>query len=155
MNILFVCFGNICRSSTAECVFRSTIEKAGLANRITMDSAGTAGYHVGEPSDSRSIQVAAKRGYDMNSIRARQVVLEDYSRFDLLLAMDNSNLKTLQEQCPEKYQEKIKLFLDYGKTCEEREVPDPYYGGPSGFDHVLNLIEDASAGLLAELQSPA
>lgn len=152
MRVLFVCLGNICRSSTAEGVFRSVVEAAGLGHKIAVDSAGTAGYHVGEGSDSRSIHAAAKRGYDLRSIRARQVASSDFSDFDLLLAMDDNNLMTLQQLCPEQYRARLGLFLDYGKNREYTEVPDPYYGGPTGFDQVLDLIEDASEGLLDHIQ---
>ncbi|WP_184040550.1 low molecular weight protein-tyrosine-phosphatase [Chitinivorax tropicus] len=152
ISVLFVCMGNICRSPTAEGVFRYFVETGGLARRIQIDSAGTHGYHAGEAPDPRSCAAAGRRGYDLSRLRARQVKTADFERFDLVLAMDEQNLRHLLRICPEGLQHKVKLFLAYARNFEEREVPDPYYGSGGGFEHVLDLIEDASAGLLSDLR---
>lgn len=149
--ILFVCLGNICRSPTAEAVFRSKVQALGLEAIIAWDSCGTAGYHSGEPPDRRAMMAAKKRGYDMSDLRARQVADHDFEAFDLILAMDRANLNELLSRAPEACTSKIHLFLKYGST-EDRDVPDPYYGGAEGFDHVLDMIEDACEGLLHYLQ---
>ena len=150
--ILFVCLGNICRSPTAEGVFRKVVEDAGMSMSIHADSAGTHAYHSGEQPDRRSQVAAAKRGVDLSGIMARRVDIDDFSRFDLVLAMDKDNLRVLQEKCPDEYSNRIRLFLDFAHNSDELEVPDPYYGGSLGFERVLDLIEDASAGLLKHLQ---
>ncbi|WP_137936633.1 low molecular weight protein-tyrosine-phosphatase [Chitinivorax sp. B] len=152
VSVLFVCMGNICRSPTAEGVFRYFVETAGLAKRINIDSAGTHGYHAGEAPDPRSSMAAARRGYDLSRLRARQVKTADFEMFDLVLAMDEQNLRNLQRLCSPAQQHKLKLFLEYARNFDEREVPDPYYGSGSGFEHVLDLVEDASAGLLTDLR---
>jgi protein-tyrosine phosphatase len=139
--------GNICRSPTAEGVFRKHAEDAGLLDRLILDSAGTHAYHVNEPPDRRSQQAALRRGISLEDIRARKVELEDYTRFDLVLAMDKDNQRIMLEQADPEQHSKIQLFLTYG-SGDAREVPDPYYGGASGFERVLDLIEDASIGLL-------
>ena len=151
--ILFVCLGNICRSPTAEAVFRGLAEQHGLAAVVEIDSVGTAGYHVGESPDDRAQAAAKKRGYDMSRLRGRQVATRDFSRFDYILAMDHANLRDLQRNCPEQYHHKLELFLNYGQRYSEQEVPDPYYGGQEGFDRVLDLIEDASMGLINSLKA--
>lgn len=143
--ILFVCLGNICRSPTAQGVF----EKLAAGHDITVDSAGTGGWHTGEPPDRRAQREAAKRGYDISGLRARQVRPADFEAFDLLLAMDRSNLAALERIRPEKNDTPVRLFLDYADSLRD-EVPDPYYDG--GFDLVLDLIEDASRGLLRQLE---
>jgi len=148
IRVLLVCLGNICRSPTAEAVFRSQIEKASLNDKVEIVSCGTAGYHVGEPSDSRSQAAAKERGYDMSALRGRQVQNDDFEYFDFILAMDESNLLELRQRCPKQYVEKLGLFLSYANNCQETEVPDPYYGGQQGFFHVLDLVEDASQGLV-------
>ena len=148
IRVLLVCLGNICRSPTAEAVFRSQIEKASLIDKVEIVSCGTAGYHVGEPSDSRSQAAAKERGYDMSALRGRQVQNDDFEYFDFILAMDESNLLELRQRCPKQYVEKLGLFLSYANNCQETEVPDPYYGGQQGFFHVLDLVEDASQGLV-------
>jgi protein-tyrosine phosphatase len=150
-SILFVCTGNICRSPTAEGAFRQRVEEAGLQKDILIDSAGTHGYHIGEPPDLRSTAAAAKRGYDLSDQQARQVSQEDFARFDYILAMDCANLAHLRSICPLQYTSKLRLFLEFSERFVEREVPDPYYGGPQGFDHVLDLVEDAASGLLTYL----
>lgn len=149
-SVLFVCMGNICRSPTAEGVFRHLLKEAGDFV-VEVDSAGTHAYHVGSAPDHRSQAAALRRQLDLSSQRARQVAAEDFERFDLLLAMDEDNYEILQSRCPPQHQRKVRLFLEYG-SMGERNVPDPYYGGDTGFEHVLDLIEDAARGLLAELR---
>ena len=153
ISVLFVCMGNICRSPTAEGVFRQQAETAGLARRLHIDSAGTQGYHAGEAPDRRSQAAAARRGYDLGSIRARGVVDVDFERFDLILAMDEQNRASLQARCPAEHAHKLQLLLDYSVRFPRQQVPDPYYGGNSGFERVLDMVEDAGAGLLAHLRS--
>lgn len=148
ISVLFVCLGNICRSPTAEGVFRKVVEDAGMATSIIIDSAGTHAYHSGEPPDRRAQLAAEKRGFDLSELMARRVDSEDFSRFDLILAMDRENLHLLREQCPEGYADRIKLFLEFAVSGDELEVPDPYYGGSLGFERVLDLIEQAASGLL-------
>ncbi|MEW5943973.1 MAG: low molecular weight protein-tyrosine-phosphatase [Pseudomonadota bacterium] len=151
--VLFVCMGNICRSPTAEGVFRHQVEAAGLADRIQADSAGTHDYHIGEPPDRRSQAMAAKRGYDLSGLRGRQVRVEDFHEFDYVLAMDRHNLSILQQLCPPEHARKLRLFLEFSSNFDADEVPDPYYGGAQGFEHVLDLVEDAARGLLEEIRS--
>ena len=146
--VLFVCMGNICRSLTAEGVFRHLVEKQGLGGQIIVDSAGTHDYHVGDAPDARSQAAAARRGYDLSGLRARQVVRDDFSMFDYVLAMDEANLGLLQQQCPDDCRERLKLFLEFADDGVLREVPDPYYGGAQGFEQVLDLVEQAAHGLL-------
>ncbi|CAD5108804.1 low molecular weight protein-tyrosine-phosphatase [Zestomonas carbonaria] len=150
MNILFVCMGNICRSPTAEGVFRHKLEQAGLLGRVQVDSAGTGDWHVGKAPDGRSQSAAAQRGYDLSDLRARQVVAADFRRFDLILAMDHDNLARLQALQPNDGAE-LDLFLRRYRLALD-EVPDPYYGGVDGFEQVLDLIEQASEALLAEVR---
>ena len=148
--VLFVCMGNICRSPTAEGVFRHYVEKAGLADRIDVDSAGTHAYHVGEPPDRRAVAAAERRGIALSGIHARRVSDEDFERFDLVVAMDEDNQQRLLDQAPAEHRAKVSLFLSYA-DCDEIEVPDPYYGGGAGFERVLDLVEEASRGLLKTL----
>lgn len=143
--------GNICRSPTAEGVFRHFVEQEGLADDIVVDSAGTHAYHVNDPADRRASAAADRRGYSLDGIRARRVEATDFERFDYIVAMDRDNLAELQEQAGGEYEEKICLFLDFAKAAEG-EVPDPYYGGASGFERVLDLVEEASRGLLETLR---
>jgi protein-tyrosine phosphatase len=152
-SVLFVCLGNICRSPTAEAVFRQKASEAGLD--IHIDSAGTSAAHAGEGPDRRSIAAGQIRGYSFLGQRSRRVTPEDFHAFDYILAMDESNLRNLKRLKPESAKHEPKLFLSFSEAYSENEVPDPYYGGADGFDHVLDLIEDASAGLLAEIQSNA
>jgi protein-tyrosine phosphatase len=147
--VLFVCMGNICRSPTAEGVFRRMVEEAGLQDKIRVDSAGTHDYHVGAPPDTRAQLHAERRGYDLSGLRARQVRASDFTDFDLILVMDRRNLDTLLRVCPRQHAHKLRLFLEYAPLLEEVEVPDPYYGGERGFDYVLDMVEDAARGLLA------
>ncbi|GLS05221.1 phosphotyrosine protein phosphatase [Chitiniphilus shinanonensis] len=152
-SVLFVCTGNICRSPTADGVMRHLVREAGLADRVEVDSAGTHDYHVGEAPDRRAQAHASKRGYDLRSLRAREVTSADFARFDLILAMDEGHLALLRRRCPEPYQNRLKLFLDFATHFNEREVPDPYYGGPQGFEHVLDLVEDGCEGLLTHIRT--
>jgi len=144
--------GNICRSPTAEAVFRYYVEQAGLSGKVYIDSAGTHDYHVGEIPDRRARQAAGQRGYDMAGLRGRQVSPEDFERFDYVLAMDRSNLANLERLRPSETQSHLGLFLDFARSHAEREVPDPYYGGEDGFERVLNMVEDAAEGLLIHLR---
>jgi len=149
--ILFVCMGNICRSPTAEGVFRTMAMAAGVA--VEVDSAGTGGWHVGEAPDQRATAAAAQRGVDLSTQRARQARISDFHEFDHILAMDRDNLEDLTAIMPPDARAELRLFLDYAPDQPVREVPDPYYGGPQGFERVLDLIEAASAGLLARIVS--
>jgi protein-tyrosine phosphatase len=149
--VLFVCMGNICRSPTAEGVFRKLVAERAPDLDIEIDSAGTHGYHEGAPPDPRARRAAERRGVDLASLRARRVVATDFSYFELVLAMDEQNLQHLLEDCPAEYRDRVRLFLDFAPHLERREVPDPYYGGSSGFEHVLDLVEQASSGLLEHL----
>ena len=146
--ILFVCMGNICRSPTAEGVTRTLAERSGVAASFEFESAGTHGYHIGKAPDARASKAAALRGYDLSSLKARQVVRDDFVRFDRILAMDRDNLELLKQACPPQHHGKLGLFLEFASRHEEDEVPDPYYGGPEGFERVLDLVEDAAQGLL-------
>lgn len=152
IKILFVCMGNICRSPTAEGVFQKLLDESELKQRIKLDSAGTHGYHIGAAPDSRSQQAALKRGIDLSHLRARQVTGEDFEKFDYILAMDANNLAHLDKNCPKQYKHKLHLFLSFAPHIKQREVPDPYYGGATGFEHVLDLTAAASQGLLAKLR---
>ena len=152
VKVLFVCTGNICRSPTAEGVFKHHVKEAGLAGRVLSDSAGTHDYHVGEPPDPRSQQTASRRGYDLSVLRARQVSLSDFGEYDYVLAMDQANLLALQRLCPPQYSSRLKLFMEFGGDPAVREVPDPYYGGAQGFERVLDMVEQASQRLLEHLR---
>ncbi|MFC4698934.1 low molecular weight protein-tyrosine-phosphatase [Glaciecola siphonariae] len=147
-SILFVCLGNICRSPTAEGVFREKAFKSGMD--LEIDSAGTSGYKDGVAPDQRSQKVAASRGYDLSKLKCRKVCEEDFERFDYIVAMDKDNVNNLKRKCPEELQHKISLFLSHCDS-EFDEVPDPYYSGLKGFELVLDLIEEASEGLLLKL----
>ena len=152
VSVLFVCMGNICRSPTAEGVFRHIVTAAGLADRIQIDSAGTIAYHAGHPPDARAQEAARRRGIDLSSQRARKVTPDDFEKFDLVLAMDRDNHYELELICPPGYEDRLHLFLSFARNSRETEVPDPYYGGSRGFEVVLDLIEDASEGLLQHLK---
>lgn len=151
MRILFCCMGNICRSPTAEGVVRAKLDAAGLLDRVDVASAGTHAHHVGSRTDPRAQSAAAARGIDLSRIRARRVSDEDFVCYDRIYAMDRDNLRNLQRSCPESMQHKLALFLQHASSFDEEEVPDPYYGGPAGFERVLDLIEDAAEGLVREL----
>jgi protein-tyrosine phosphatase len=147
-SVLFVCMGNICRSPTAEGVFRKLVQDEGLADWFEIDSAGTHAYHIGNPPDERAQKAALSRGIDLADIRARQVCHADFESFDYILVMDRQNLDTLSFVCPRTHSHKLKLFLEYVPGIKNPEVPDPYYGGEKGFEQVLDLVERASAGFL-------
>jgi len=151
--ILFVCMGNICRSPTAEGVFRKLASEHAALKKLEIDSCGTIGYHVGEPSDPRSVSAAKSRGYDLSAIRARQISPSDLVYYDYIFAMDNENLSNILKLTngEKLHREKICLFLDYAQNNTTTSVPDPYYGGASGFDDVIDLIEDASEGFILHL----
>jgi protein-tyrosine phosphatase len=153
VSVLFVCMGNICRSPTAEGVFRKHVSDAGLDAAIQTDSAGTHAYHSGEPADRRAHAAAARRGFSLEGICARRVTDEDFDQFDFILAMDEDNLMTLQERAPDEQRNKVRLFLEFAESRHENEVPDPYYGGSAGFERVLDLVEEASQGLLETLRN--
>ena len=142
--------GNICRSPTAEGVFRFHAEQAGVIEQLEIDSAGTHAYHIGEPPDRRARAAAERRGMSLDNIYARRVSGEDFERFDYIIAMDEDNLARLHDESPEEHRGKLNLFLEFGGG-DEREVPDPYYGGAAGFERVLDLVEKASRGLLETL----
>jgi len=145
-SVVFVCLGNICRSPSAEGVFRALVTARGLQDVITIDSAGTSDWHVGESPDPRAIEAAGRRGIDISHLRGRQATAGDFAKFDYVIAMDDDNYAALSHLAGPEQQHKLHLFLDFATGVSEREVPDPYYGG--GFPHVLNLIENASEGLL-------
>jgi protein-tyrosine phosphatase len=153
VRILFVCMGNICRSPTAEGVFKRQVQDAGLEHAILSDSAGTHDYHIGEAPDRRAREAAERRGYDLANLRARCVTREDFATFDLVLAMDEHNLRLLKRQCPPEHAHKVRLFMEFASATALREVPDPYYGGAHGFEAVLDLAEDAAQGLLRHIRS--
>jgi protein-tyrosine phosphatase len=146
-----VCIGNICRSPTAEVVFRTAAARAGLAHRVEIDSAGTGEWHVGNPPDYRAMAHAARRGYDLRSLRARQVFVEDFARFDWIFAMDRGVLAQLAAMRPDGFTGHLGLFLDIAPALALREVPDPYDGGPEGFEQVLDLVEAGSEAFAARL----
>jgi protein-tyrosine phosphatase len=150
--ILFVCMGNICRSPTAEGVTSKILINNRLESIIKVDSAGTHGYHIGEPPDPRTRKAAMKRGIDLSGLRARKVVPEDFERFDLLLAMDHDNLALLKRGARPEHHAKLGLFMSYASRFDTDEVPDPYYGGEQGFELVLDMAEDAARGLIETLR---
>jgi protein-tyrosine phosphatase len=149
--ILFVCLGNICRSPMAEGVFRRVAEEEGLIDRFEIDSAGLGDWHIGQAPDHRAQKAARSRGVDISDQSARQVVDQDFDRFDLLLVMDRSNYAELKARAPHEARAKIRPFLDFAPHVGTRDVPDPFFGGAEGFDRALDLIEAAARGLLASL----
>ena len=151
--VLMVCLGNICRSPTAEAMLRKHVHEAGLDARVEVDSAGTADYHVGSPPDRRAIAHGEKRGLAMKKLRGRQVQRSDFDRFDVILAMDDDNLENLLRLRPQGSRAEVGLLMDYARDAGSREVPDPYYGGAEEFEHVLDLVDAASAGLVKALKS--
>jgi protein-tyrosine phosphatase len=151
-SVLFVCMGNICRSPTAHGVLLHKVKALGLDQRIRVDSAGTHNYHQNSPPDSRSQAHASKRGYDLSTLRARQILAADFASHDLLLVMDWDNLTLVQEQCPSRHQSKIRRLTEFCENHDSTVVPDPYYGGDRGFEEVLDLVEDACEGLLKHIR---
>lgn len=152
LRVLFVCTGNICRSPTAEGVVRARLAAVGLDGRVEVASAGTHGYHVGEPPDPRSQEAALRRGVDLSDQRARRVTPDDFVEFDLMVAMDSGHAKALRRMAPPGEEERVRLFLDFAPQFGIANVPDPYYGGAAGFEHVLDLIEAAADGLIEEIR---
>jgi protein-tyrosine phosphatase len=152
IRVLFICMGNICRSPTAEGVFRDKVRKAGLERDIDIDSAGTHAYHIGNPPDPRAQKTARGRGYDLSDLRGRQVSERDFETFDYVLAMDRDNLQNLLRLCPEDYKSRVRLYLSFSRRFPNLNVPDPYYGGNQGFEQVLDMVEDAAEGLLADIR---
>jgi protein-tyrosine phosphatase len=152
VSVLFVCLGNICRSPTAHGVFRNLVIQAGLDDRIEIDSAGTAAFHIGKSPDGRSAAVALERGIDVADLRARKVDFGDFYVYDYILAMDDANYSNLIDMALPEHVDKVQMFLDYTQYFSESEVPDPYFGGAQGFDHVFDLVESASLGLLEHIK---
>ena len=150
ISVLFVCLGNICRSPTAEAVFRHLVDDAGLSDRVTIDSAGTGDWHIGDAPDERATAAAKSRGYDLSILRARQLSQDDCGGHDYVIVMDTNNYETVKEACPSA---NVHRLLDFAPDQKVRDVPDPYYGGDDGFDEVLDLIEEATRGLLADVRS--
>lgn len=153
IKVLFVCTGNICRSPTAEGVFRAMAHTQGLSERVAADSAGTHAYHVGEPPDQRSAAAALRRGVDLSPLRARKLRLADFADFDLLLAMDRSHYQQMAQMCPKGAEDRLRMFLSFAPQLNLRDVPDPYYGGGDGFERVLDMIEAGSRGLLDHVRT--
>ncbi|QSN60281.1 MULTISPECIES: low molecular weight protein-tyrosine-phosphatase [unclassified Caballeronia] len=151
--ICFVCLGNICRSPSAEAVMRELVERARLADRIVIDSAGTGDWHIGQPPDERAQRAAKKRGYDLSALRGRQVAAADFARFDLFIVMDDANAAALTSVCPPEYRDKIRLLMEFATRDDSRVVVDPYFGGDEGFERVLDQCEDACEGLLNALRA--
>jgi protein-tyrosine phosphatase len=152
IRVLFVCLGNICRSPLAEGVFRDRVARAGLIETIQIDSAGTHAYHVGDPPDPRAQEAALQRGIDIGMLRGRKAVRRDFEAFDYILAMDRENHANLLAICPRGQEHKLRLFLEFAPNRPEEEVPDPYYGGAHGFERVLDMVDEASRGLLADIR---
>ena len=155
LGVLFVCTGNICRSPTAEAIFRRLVADAGMSQAVIADSAGTHGYHVGEAPDPRAQASAADRGYDLSALRARRVEHRDFQRFDLIVAMDRGHFTILSRMAESSASHKLKLMMSYARDFREKDVPDPYYGGPQDFERVLDMLEDAARGLLDAIGRPA
>jgi len=153
VSVLFVCMGNICRSPTAEGVFRHLVRQENLEAVIHTDSAGTHAYHIGNPPDTRALATAERRGITLHDLRARRVLAEDFDRFDYVLAMDQDNYQILSAICPSGYETRLRMLMEFAPHLKIPEVPDPYYGGASGFDRVFDMVEEAARGLLADIRS--
>jgi protein-tyrosine phosphatase len=152
VKVLFVCLGNICRSPTAEAVLRHLVRSEAPDLEVIVESAGIGDWHIGEPPDPRAQAAALRRGFDMSAQRARQIVGEDFTNFDLILAMDRENLTELRRRAPTPMRERVRLFLEFAAERDVDDVPDPYYGGDAGFERVLDLTEAAARGLLEYLR---
>jgi len=152
VKLLFVCMGNLCRSPTAEAVFRHKIAEAGLGSVVHCASAGTHDFHVGSLPDGRARAVAQKRGYDMSKLRGRHVADEDFERYDLILTMDRQNMASLEQRCPSEHREKLKMLMEFARRNTLPEVPDPYYGSVKGFEIVLDMLEDACESLVDHIR---
>ncbi len=152
VKVLFVCMGNICRSPTAHGVFRQMVEQENLLDSIEIDSAGTHAYHVGNPPDARALQTGRGRGLDFSDLRARQACVDDFHEFDYILAMDNDNHSGLAAICPAGQEGRLRMFMEFAPQMNIGEVPDPYYGGDSGFENVFDMVEAASRGLLEHIR---
>jgi protein-tyrosine phosphatase len=152
VSVLFVCMGNICRSPTAEGVFRHKVRAAGLEDQIRIDSAGTIAYHIGHPPDPRAQKAALKRGIDLSAQQARKVSSGDFEMFDYVIAMDSDNHEDLQAICAPGYEDRLHMFLKFATRSNITDVPDPYYGGGRGFETVLDLVEEAADGLLRHIK---
>jgi protein-tyrosine phosphatase len=152
IRVLFVCLGNICRSPTAEGVFRDLVGRAGLSDKIQTDSCGTSGWHRGDPPDNRAREEARRRGIDIEDLKSRETRTSDFADFDFIIAMDRNNFDTLHIKSPPEHASKIQMFLSFASGIGTTEVPDPYYGGPDGFSDVFDMIDVASNGLLQHIR---
>lgn len=152
VSVLFVCLGNICRSPSAHGIFAHQVAAAGLDDRILIDSAGTGSWHIGNPPDPRTQESALRRGYDLSELRARRVERQDFERFDYIIVMDNKNLEDVRRMQPPTFEGRLDLLLTYAPSLGQTEVPDPYHGDGQGFEHVLDLVEAASAKLLEHIR---
>jgi len=151
--VLFVCMGNICRSPSAQGTFEKLVEKKGLKRQFFIDSAGTHSYHVGVRPDTRSVQAALNRGIDISQQKARKITQEDFESFEYIVVMDNANHMNVKMICPSKQQHKIFKMMNFSASSKCTEVPDPYYGGEQGFELVLDLLTNASIGLLSHIET--
>lgn len=152
VRVLFVCMGNICRSPTAQGAFAMLVKQQGMEDTIEIDSAGTHAYHIGEPPDRRAQASAMQRGIDLSTQRARLIEKADFEKFDYVLAMDEENYQNLAALCPDSHKQRLKLLMEFAPHLNQREVPDPYYGGTSGFERVMDMVESAAQGLLDDIR---
>lgn len=154
LQVLFVCTGNICRSPSAEGVLRARLAEAGLSDKVRVDSAATHDYHTGEAPNPRAVRCCAKRGYDLSNQRARRLTREDFENFDVISVMDSGHMEILRQLCPAGEEHRLMLFLDHAAApLQGQDVPDPYYGGPEDYEHMLDLIEEGMTGLIDHLRS--
>lgn len=153
VKVLFVCLGNICRSPTAEGIFRDLVQREGLSKRIRTDSCGTSGWHIGAPADDRARAEAKNRGIDIDDLRGRKTVVSDFTDFDYILAMDARNRRDLLAMAPPGTEDRVHMMLSFAPNVALREVPDPYYGGPDGFSDVFDMLSEAANGLLADIKA--